>query len=118
MQRRAETTGHELGVRMVFGEAFARESGQIGGPDGEAWVLLGITQFGAGEVRDGGGIDAPGEEAAQRDVRDQLTTHRLAEIVTAGFRGLSVGEGLDLGRVMRRDERTTLRLPVGGPFEI
>ncbi|MEY3548154.1 MAG: hypothetical protein RLZZ552_521, partial [Verrucomicrobiota bacterium] len=35
---------------------------------------LGVAQLGAGEVRDGRRINAPGKEAAQRDVGDQLTT--------------------------------------------
>jgi hypothetical protein len=89
---------------MIFGETFRREAGEIGGTDGEAGVTLRIAELSAGEVRDGGRIDAPGEEAAQRNIRHELATDGLAEIVTAGFGRLVIGEGLDFSRVMRRDE--------------
>jgi hypothetical protein len=89
---------------MIFGETFRREASEIGGTDGEAGVTLRIAELSAGEVSDGGRIDPAGEEAAQRDIRDELATDGLAKIVTAGFGGLKIGEGLDLGRVMRGDE--------------
>jgi hypothetical protein len=38
--------------------------------------------------------------------------------MAAGFGGLAIGEGLDFLRIVRGDERASLRPPVGHPFEI
>jgi hypothetical protein len=64
MQRRAQSPGHQDGIGIFFREAFGRQSGQIRRADGEAGIAARVSEFGAREVRDGGGIDAARKEAA------------------------------------------------------
>ena len=117
VQAHAQLLRHQPRIRMVVGEAFGRDARELRLAHGEAIIPTGVPERLAGEVGDGRRIDAAGEEPAQRHVRHQLTADRLAEIMSAGFRGLVVGERLDLLRVMRRREGTARHLAVGRPFQ-
>ena len=102
VQRDAEARAHQARVGQVIGEAFGLAAAGI---QGETRVVGAAGEVPDRVVRDGGGIDPAGKEPAERDIRDQLPTHRLRHVVTTRLHGGGARESLHLLPVMPGGER-------------
>ena len=118
LQRSPKVRAHPLGKREIFREAFGGKPFQFRRADGVARVPFRIPKRLHGIMRDGGGIESAGQESAQRDIGDELTTDSLTEVVATRFDGVLLLERLDLLRVVRGDETGGTDLAVGAPFGI